>query len=117
MMALFQLIPAEVVPHSQRYMRRGGQSLSPYEQNTQQSPGLGLTTARQCGQSQKNTQASVGMISTDPAPHTGQRIIVVSGWSMAQQSKRPPASGSGPAACKTSSAVHINPAAIAGVVE
>jgi len=39
----------------------GGHGTLPYEQNTQQSPSFGRSTAPHAGQSQKNWQASVGI--------------------------------------------------------
>lgn len=41
----------------------GGHGTLPQEQNTQQSPGLGRSSSPQAGQSWKNWQASVGMVS------------------------------------------------------
>ena len=43
----------------------GGHGMLPYEQNTQQSPGLGRSNTPQCGHSWKNRHASVGMTSVD----------------------------------------------------
>jgi hypothetical protein len=41
---------------------RGGHGVSPYEQNTQQSPAFGASTSPHAGQSKKNWQASVGIM-------------------------------------------------------
>ena len=49
--------------------------MSPYEQNTQQSPGFGRTMVRQTGQLQKATQAVVGISSEAVWPHDGQVIV------------------------------------------
>jgi hypothetical protein len=43
----------------------GGHGTLPYEQNTQQSPGLGCSSNPQCVHSWKYTQALVGMVSMD----------------------------------------------------
>ena len=56
----------------------GGQGKSPYEQNTQQSPGSGFSTVPQDGQSQKNWQASVGMDVRVAVPHSGHVIVLSS---------------------------------------
>lgn len=56
----------------------GGQGTSPYEQNTQQSPGSGFSTVPQDGQSQKNWQASVGMDVRVAVPHSGHVIVLSS---------------------------------------
>lgn len=56
----------------------GGQGTSPHEQNTQQSPGLGFSSAPQAGQSQKNWQASVGMGVRVAVPHSGHVIVLSS---------------------------------------
>lgn len=58
----------------------GGHGASPYEQNTQQSPGFGCSNTPHAGQSQKNWQASVGMRAVVAAPQAGQ-VIVASGCS------------------------------------
>lgn len=52
--------------------------MSPYEQNTQQSPDSGFSTAPQDGQSQKNWQASVGMSVHVAVPHSGHVIVLSS---------------------------------------
>jgi hypothetical protein len=54
---------------------RGGQGTLPNEQKTQQSPGLGFSTASHEVQSYKYWQASVGMTSVFSAPQRGQVII------------------------------------------
>jgi hypothetical protein len=56
----------------------GGQGTVPQEQKTQQSPGLGRTVVKQCGQVQKKRQASVGMVSVVCAPQCGQVRVEVS---------------------------------------
>lgn len=56
----------------------GGQGMSPYEQNTQQSPDSGFSIAPQDGQSQKNRQASVGMSARVAVPHPGHVIVLSS---------------------------------------
>ena len=43
----------------------GGHLTVPYEQNTQQSPGLGFSVAPHFVQSKKKMHASVGMVSVD----------------------------------------------------
>ena len=50
----------------------GGHGTEPYEQNTQQSPAFGLTTAAHAGQSRKNWQASVGIVIVLTCPQCGQ---------------------------------------------
>jgi hypothetical protein len=50
----------------------GGHGTEPYEQNTQQSPAFGLTTAAHAGQSRKNWQASVGIAIVLTSPQCGQ---------------------------------------------
>ncbi|AIF47582.1 hypothetical protein HY57_10025 [Dyella japonica A8] len=50
----------------------GGHGTEPYEQNTQQSPAFGFSSAPQAAHSWKNTQAFVGMTSTLWWPHSGQ---------------------------------------------
>jgi hypothetical protein len=57
------------------YSCLGGQGTVAYEQNTQQSPGFGLTSARQAGHSQNHTHESPGMVSCVSAPQCGQRIV------------------------------------------
>lgn len=52
--------------------------MSPYEQNTQQSPGSGFSTAPQDGQSQKNWQASVGMSARVAVPQSGHVMVLSS---------------------------------------
>jgi len=56
----------------------GGQGTSPQEQNTQQSPRLGFSSAPPSGHSQKNWQASVGMRKRVAVPHFGQVIVLSS---------------------------------------
>jgi len=56
----------------------GGQGTLPYEQKTQQSPGRGLRTAPQDGQSWKYRQASVGIVSSVDCPQAGQVSTEVS---------------------------------------
>jgi hypothetical protein len=55
----------------------GGQLTLPYEQNTQQSPFLGLRIRPQFEHSQKTRQESVGIISSFLNPHSGHVIIDV----------------------------------------
>jgi hypothetical protein len=50
----------------------GGQGTSPYEQNTQQSPGSGRIVAPQASQCATTTQASSGIVRADAAPQLGQ---------------------------------------------
>jgi len=65
------------------YSCLGGQGIVPYEQNTQQSPGFGCTSARQAGHSQNRTHESVGMVSFVSIPQCGQRIVAsVTGFAM-----------------------------------
>lgn len=59
-----------------------GQGRSAYEQNTQQSPGLGFRTVLQPGHSWKNMQRSVGMVSDVACPQTGQVITALSSTRM-----------------------------------
>jgi hypothetical protein len=49
----------------------GGQATLPYEQNTQQSPGFGVSSALHCSHSWNHRQASVGMVSSFAYPHAG----------------------------------------------
>jgi hypothetical protein len=49
----------------------GGHLTEPYEQNTQQSPALGRSNARQPGHSWKITQAFVGIILSVANPQCG----------------------------------------------
>ena len=67
-----RLQPAQGPPpaHDERCI--GGQATLPYEQNTQQCPGSGRSTAPHARHGCKTTQASVGMVSTLVAPHRGQ---------------------------------------------
>jgi hypothetical protein len=58
------------------YRCSGGQGTDAYEQNTQQSPGLGRMVCRQLGQSHMITQQFVGIVSRVSVPHSGQRIVV-----------------------------------------
>lgn len=55
-----------------------GHGASPYEQNTQQSPGLGFSCAAHAGHSQKNWQASTGMRTRVAEPHSGQVTVLSS---------------------------------------
>lgn len=50
----------------------GGQGTSPYEQNTQQSPGKGRSIAWQFAHSKKNWHASTGMCVVCSNLHSGQ---------------------------------------------
>jgi hypothetical protein len=50
----------------------GGHGTSPYEQKTQQSPGRGRSREPQPAQRWKNWQASVGIVSSETWPHSGQ---------------------------------------------
>ena len=54
----------------------GGHGTLPQEQNTQQSPGLGCNNLPQPGQSWKNWQASVGMVSVTWWPQCGQVSVL-----------------------------------------
>lgn len=74
--AVLRLGQPVAYPQHPRSACTGGQGTSPYEQNTQQSPGLGLSSAPQAGQSWKNRQASVGMVSTDRCPHCGHVSVL-----------------------------------------
>jgi hypothetical protein len=56
----------------------GGHGTSPYEQNTQQSPGCGFSSTPHAGHSQKNWQASVGMRALVAEPHSGQVSVLSS---------------------------------------
>ena len=51
---------------------------SPYEQNTQQSPAKGRSTARHAGHSKKNTHASSGIVACSTCPHDGQVMRAMS---------------------------------------
>jgi len=57
----------------------GGQGTEPYEQNTQQSPGLGESTTLQFEHSWNHWHESVGIVSVSLWPHSGQ---VSSDWVM-----------------------------------
>lgn len=50
----------------------GGHFTDPYEQKTQQSPGLGLSSVLQCPHWKKNWHASVGMMHGVFVPQLGQ---------------------------------------------
>lgn len=50
----------------------GGHFTDPYEQKTQQSPGLGFSNALQCAHWKKNWHASVGMMHGVLVPQLGQ---------------------------------------------
>jgi hypothetical protein len=65
-------------PQQSRLSCIGGHGTSPHEQNTQQSPRLGLSSASQAGHSQKNWQASVGMRTRVAEPHFGHVIVLSS---------------------------------------
>jgi hypothetical protein len=65
----------------------GGHFTLPYEQNTQQSPGLGRSTVPQLLQRYKNWQLSVGMVSDLAKPQTGQ-VITDSSWIMVHSTQR-----------------------------
>lgn len=54
---------------------RGGQATSPYEQNTQQSPGVGLSNSPQSTHSWNQTQAFVGIVCVLCAPQWGQVMV------------------------------------------
>jgi hypothetical protein len=56
------------------FARIGGHGTEPYEQNTQQSPGLGLNLVRQPVHSKKMRHASIGIISIFARPQQGQVI-------------------------------------------
>lgn len=51
--------------------------MSEYEQNTQQSPGFGLSTALQTGHSWKYRQRSVGMGTTDGCRQSGHVMVAL----------------------------------------
>ena len=63
-------------PQQPRLSCIGGHGTLPHEQNTQQSPRLGLSSASQAGHSQKNWQASVGMRTLVAEPHSGHVIVL-----------------------------------------
>jgi hypothetical protein len=56
----------------------GGHRLSPKEQNTQQSPALGVSRAAQPAHWWKATQPLVGIVSTDVWPQDGHVSVDVS---------------------------------------
>lgn len=64
-----------VEPSVRRVSCTDGQATEPYEQNTQQSPFRGRISARHEGQSQKNWQALVGIVSVEAWPQVGQVIV------------------------------------------
>jgi hypothetical protein len=51
---------------------------SAYEQNTQQSPGLGFSMIPQARHSYKKTHRSVGIVSLAVCPQAGQVIVATS---------------------------------------
>ena len=63
--------------HSELFWR-GGQAVSPYEQNTQQSPGLGVNSSPQAAQSWNHAQALVGIVCNLLTPQCGQVRVEVS---------------------------------------
>jgi hypothetical protein len=73
-------VDAGRVPQHSEPFWRGGQAVSPYEQNTQQSPGLGWSSSPQASQSWNQRQAFVGIVCGLRAPQCGQvRTQTVSG--------------------------------------
>ena len=80
---IYSSVPTGPTPRCFGYSARvlrvlAGHFLSLYEQNTQQSPALGMTTTLQPGHSQKYWQASSGISARLSTPHSGHRIVAVS---------------------------------------
>jgi hypothetical protein len=60
------------LPQQPRASCTGGHGTEPYEQNTQQSPDFGLSSAWQPPHRWKYRHASVGIVSTEVKPQCGQ---------------------------------------------
>ena len=60
--------------HAGDWLARGGQSTSPNEQKTQQSPAFGRKSVPHPTHSKKYKQALVGIVSTETCPHTGTSV-------------------------------------------
>jgi hypothetical protein len=74
-MAFWTRVMALTQQQAPKSFWRGGQGVSPNEQNTQQSPGFGRNSVLHPTHSKKYKQALVGISSTETCPHCGHVIL------------------------------------------